>query len=259
MGRTDDAFALFGPTVVGGATDATMLGTAIQLGLKLGRYAGRLSLRKRSLVFSRDRRTCQAITGCCSTWRIDWSLHWWLREWIFRTDDAVLRSWTSALGERNTVNIVAGFDNRLPFLLFLAGRARGTKRQRRESALLTDQRCGKLHAISRAMTASFEPPSFSGGLLGGVEREDSATWLDRMVGLRGRYSFTPEFYLTGWGLVGGGGADIDWDVALGIGYEFNERISAIAGYRALGVDYSDDGFIFDAVQQGPILGVALKF
>jgi hypothetical protein len=25
------------------------------------------------------------------------------------------------------------------------------------------------------------------------------------------------------------------------------------------VDYSDDGFIFDAVQQGPILGVALKF
>jgi Tfp pilus assembly protein PilF len=39
MGRTDDAFALFGPTVVGGATDATMLGTAIQLGLRLGRYA----------------------------------------------------------------------------------------------------------------------------------------------------------------------------------------------------------------------------
>ncbi|WP_164822765.1 hypothetical protein [Sinorhizobium meliloti] len=101
--------------------------------------------------------------------------------------------------------------------------------------------------------------SFSGGLLGGIERQDSATWVDGMVGLRGRYSFTPEIYLTGWGLVGGGGADIDWDVALGIGYEFNERISAIAGYRALGVDYSDDGFIFDAVQQGPILGVAIKF
>ena len=39
MGRTDDAFALFGPTLVGGATDATMLGTAIQLGLRLGHYA----------------------------------------------------------------------------------------------------------------------------------------------------------------------------------------------------------------------------
>jgi len=101
--------------------------------------------------------------------------------------------------------------------------------------------------------------SFNGGILGGVERSDSATWVDGMVGLRGKYSFTPEIYLTGWGLVGGGGADIDWDVALGIGYEFNERISAIAGYRALGVDYSDDGFLFDAIQQGPILGLAIKF
>jgi hypothetical protein len=101
--------------------------------------------------------------------------------------------------------------------------------------------------------------SFSGGVLGGIKRSDSATWVDGMVGLRGKYSLTPEVYLTGWGLVGGGGADIDWDVALGIGYDFNDRISAIAGYRALGVDYSNDGFIFDAVQQGPILGLAIKF
>lgn len=103
--------------------------------------------------------------------------------------------------------------------------------------------------------------SFNGGVLGPLlgERSDSATWLDGMVGLRGKYSFTPEIYLTGWGLVGGGGADIDWDVALGVGYNFNDRISAIAGYRALGVDYSDDGFIFDVVQQGPILGLAIRF
>ncbi|WP_372352940.1 hypothetical protein [Pararhizobium sp. BT-229] len=100
---------------------------------------------------------------------------------------------------------------------------------------------------------------FNGGLLGGTEHSDSATWVDGMVGLRGKYSLTPEVYLTGWGLVGGGGADIDWDVALGIGYDFNDRISAIAGYRALGVDYSHDGFIFDTVQQGPILGLAIKF
>jgi hypothetical protein len=101
--------------------------------------------------------------------------------------------------------------------------------------------------------------SFDGGLLDGVERSDGATWIDGMVGVRGKYSLTSEIYLTGWGLVGGGGADIDWDVALGVGYEFNDRISAIAGYRALGVDYSDDGFIFDTVQQGPILGLAIRF
>lgn len=38
-GRTDDAFALFGASIAGGATDANLLGTAIQLGLKLGRHA----------------------------------------------------------------------------------------------------------------------------------------------------------------------------------------------------------------------------
>jgi hypothetical protein len=101
--------------------------------------------------------------------------------------------------------------------------------------------------------------SFNGGLLDGIERSDSATWLDGMVGVRGKYSLTPEVYLTGWGLVGGGGADIDWDVAVGLGYDFNDRISAIAGYRAMGVDYRDDGFVFDTVQQGPILGLAIKF
>jgi hypothetical protein len=45
-------------------------------------------------------------------------------------------------------------------------------------------------------------------------------------------------YVSGWGLIGAGGPDIDWDVAALAGYDFNERLSAVAGYRALGVDYS---------------------
>jgi hypothetical protein len=81
-----------------------------------------------------------------------------------------------------------------------------------------------------------------------------------VAGPRGNYSITPQVYLTGWGLVGTGEADIDWDVAGGIGYRFNNSISAVAGYRALGVDYSnDDGFVFDVVQHGPILGVVVRF
>ncbi|MBB4277982.1 hypothetical protein GGE12_005791 [Rhizobium mongolense] len=125
---------------------------------------------------------------------------------------------------------------------------------------LLDGPAGHLDIVGGAKLWSVDTTlSFNGGLLGGIERNDSATWLDGMVGLRGKYSFTPEIYLTGWGLVGGGGADIDWDVALGVGYDFNDRISAIAGYRAMGVDYSDDGFVFDVVQQGPILGLAVRF
>ncbi|MBB3238417.1 DUF481 domain-containing protein [Phyllobacterium endophyticum] len=101
--------------------------------------------------------------------------------------------------------------------------------------------------------------SFGGGILDGVSREDSATWVDGLAGIRARYSITDKVYLTGWGLVGGGGADIDWDVAAGIGYSFNEKLSAVAGYRALGVDYSSDGFVMDVVQQGPIFGVVMRF
>jgi hypothetical protein len=101
--------------------------------------------------------------------------------------------------------------------------------------------------------------SFNGGFLDGRERSDSATWVDGMAGLRGKYMITPEWFVSGWGFVGTGGANIDWDVAANIGYQFNDTFSAVAGYRALGVNYRNDGFIFDTVQQGPILGVTVKF
>jgi hypothetical protein len=101
--------------------------------------------------------------------------------------------------------------------------------------------------------------SFNGGFLDGRDRGDGATWVDGMVGLRGKYMITPEWFVSGWGFVGAGGANIDWDVAANVGYQFNDTFSAVAGYRALGVNYRDDGFIFDTVQQGPILGVTAKF
>jgi hypothetical protein len=100
---------------------------------------------------------------------------------------------------------------------------------------------------------------FNGGLLGGLEADNDATWVDALVGIRGNYFFTPEIYLTGWGLVGGGGADVDWDVSLALGYKFTDTISAVAGYRALGVNYDNDGFVFDVVEQGPIIGVSFHF
>lgn len=101
--------------------------------------------------------------------------------------------------------------------------------------------------------------SFSGGLLDGHSASDGDTWVDGMGGVRGVYSITPNFYVTGWGLVGGGGADIDWDVAAAVGYKFNDTFSSLVGYRALGVDYSNDGFEFDVIQQGPIIGLTIHF
>jgi hypothetical protein len=101
--------------------------------------------------------------------------------------------------------------------------------------------------------------SFSGGILNGLEVSDNQTWVDGLVGVRGVFNITPNVYLTGWGLVGAGAADIDWDVAAGIGYRFNDTWSAMLGYRALGVNYSNDKFVYDVVEQGPMLNVAIRF
>lgn len=96
--------------------------------------------------------------------------------------------------------------------------------------------------------------SSSGAVLDGQSFNDGATWVDGLIGVRGNYSFTPQFYFTGCE------ADLDWDVAGGLGYRINDRFSATVGYRALGVNYSnDDGFLFDTVQQGPIMGLTIRF
>lgn len=100
---------------------------------------------------------------------------------------------------------------------------------------------------------------FSGGLLDGRQAKDSATWLDAVAGIRGTHQLSGNYYVDGWLLMGGGGADKDWDIAAMVGYRFNERFSAVAGWRALGVDYSHGGFSYDAIQRGPILGAVFKF
>lgn len=101
--------------------------------------------------------------------------------------------------------------------------------------------------------------SLQGGLLHGTNRSDSATWVNAVAGMRGAYFLSDKVYLTGWGNVGAGQAKLDWDVAAAVGYQIKDRLSAVAGYRALGVDYSQDGFVFDVVQQGPILGLTYHF
>ena len=104
-----------------------------------------------------------------------------------------------------------------------------------------------------------ETLSFTGGVLNGRWFSDSAAWVDAMAGVKGQVHLTPKFYLTGWAMAGGGGADIDWDVLAGIGYDFNQRFSTVLGYRAAGIDYQDGSFLMDVVMQGPIIGAVLRF
>jgi opacity protein-like surface antigen len=101
---------------------------------------------------------------------------------------------------------------------------------------------------------------FSGKLLD-TSANDNETWVDPMVGLKGRVNLSPDFFLTSWGMIGGFGvsSDFAWDVMGGLGYQATDSIALIAGYRGMGVDYRHDGFVFDVTQDGPILGVTFKF
>ncbi len=94
-----------------------------------------------------------------------------------------------------------------------------------------------------------------------VSGSDGASWVDPMVGVKSRIDTDTAFYFTGWGMVGGFGigSDFNWDVMGGVGYEWTDHFSTVLGYRALGVDYEDDGFVYDVVQQGVALGAVFNF
>lgn len=90
---------------------------------------------------------------------------------------------------------------------------------------------------------------------------DGASWIDPMVGAKARIDTSTPVYFTGWGMIGGFGvgSDINWDVMGGVGYQWTEKFSTVLGYRALGVDYEDDGFVYDVIQQGVALGGVISF
>ena len=90
---------------------------------------------------------------------------------------------------------------------------------------------------------------------------DGASWVDPMVGIKSRIDTTTPLYVTGWGMIGGFGvgSDLNWDVMGGVGYEWTEKFSTVLGYRALGVDYDNDGFVYDVIQQGVVFGGVVNF
>jgi len=101
--------------------------------------------------------------------------------------------------------------------------------------------------------------SLHGGPAGGLSGSDKATWADAMAGLRGHYAVNERFWLSSWGMAGAGQSREDWDLAALAGWEFLPGFSAVAGYRAMGVNYRHDGFVYDIVQKGPLLGISGRF
>jgi hypothetical protein len=85
-------------------------------------------------------------------------------------------------------------------------------------------------------------------------------WFDPYLGLRGRYNFNKVFYTAVRGEVGGGVAsDLMWEVEGVIGINLTRSIFTEIGYRALAVDYDNDGLLFDTTMHGPQITTGITF
>ena len=89
----------------------------------------------------------------------------------------------------------------------------------------------------------------------------SKSWIDPIVGFRARYNFTNHLYAVAKADIGGFGvgSDLTWQVFGALGYQFNQHWSTELGYKHLSVDYSKDGFVYDAAMSGVFLGLTYTF
>jgi hypothetical protein len=85
------------------------------------------------------------------------------------------------------------------------------------------------------------------------------SWVDPIVGLRGRYALTETTYLSALGDIGGFhlGSRFQWEIVGSVGYQFSDTVSAELGGRYLSIDFKDGGVILDTQIRGPF--VALNF
>ena len=88
----------------------------------------------------------------------------------------------------------------------------------------------------------------------------SKSWIDPVIGVRAHANLGQGFFVQGYADVGGFGVSSQstWQVAGLLGYEYSPKVSLLAGYRYLSVDYNRNGFVFDVDMSGPIFGVSFK-
>jgi len=100
---------------------------------------------------------------------------------------------------------------------------------------------------------------FGAGILPATQIQGSRNWVDAIVGLRGKMALSPKLFATGKFDLGGGGSKFTWQIFAGGGYNINEKIALIGGYRVLDVNYNKNNFVYDMNQRGPIMGLGFKF
>lgn len=87
------------------------------------------------------------------------------------------------------------------------------------------------------------------------------TWVDPIIGLRSAIALSDRWAIRTEGDIGGFDANstLTWQAFAALGYDASESTRLLAGYRGLGYDHNRDGFIYDTVMHGPIVGVGVGF
>lgn len=112
---------------------------------------------------------------------------------------------------------------------------------------------GRLYSMKTSLDLVGPRRAFSGS--------KTETWVDPVVGASLRMPLGPSWSLHTYGDIGGFGvgSDMTWQLLGVIEYDLSRRWSLSAGWRHLSIDYENDGFVFDASMDGPILGAVYRF
>lgn len=162
-----------------------------------------------------------------------------------------MRSWQGPLGNGNTATLDASFKQQIyqPFVGYRV----------LDSAT-------KVDLIAGARYTSLAPDvkltlNTGASLLPDGSRSVSTSkhWWDAVVGVRFTTPIADKWAFAGYADIGAGGADLTYQAAAGINWQFAKDYSAKVGYRYLAQDYEKDGFLWDVKMSGPYLGLGIVF
>jgi hypothetical protein len=97
--------------------------------------------------------------------------------------------------------------------------------------------------------------------------DNSADWVDPVVGLRWMPQITDNWHIILKGDIGGFGiaSDFTWNLQGVFVWDFADYLSLVFEYRAVSVDYSTgtvgtpNRFAYDTITHGPMFGLAFQF
>ena len=126
------------------------------------------------------------------------------------------------------------------------------------SVSATSSRRSSCRSSAHITTSSVPRSTFR---VSGASTSGKVDWWDPFIGgiltlpLGERWNFQLHADIGGFGV----GSDLAWQIEMLFNWFLSPRTSLMMGYRAISIDYDDDGFVYDVVSQGPQLGITMRF